>query len=100
VFRNAPDDVVGKRRSGRPLFYLWKSAKHSACRRESAPTIHVCPKDSGELRAQLAFRDRLRDEPELASAYADLRQIAVQFRHDREAYAEAKTAFVTAASGP
>jgi GrpB-like predicted nucleotidyltransferase (UPF0157 family) len=60
--------------------------------------LYVCPEDSGELLAQLAFRDRLRNEPELASAYADLkRQLAIRFRDDREAYTEAKTEFVTAA---
>jgi len=63
--------------------------------------LYVCPEDSGELRAQLAFRDRLRSEPELASAYADLKQeLAIRFRDDREAYTEAKTEFVTAASQP
>jgi GrpB-like predicted nucleotidyltransferase (UPF0157 family) len=63
--------------------------------------LYVCPQDSGELRAQLAFRDRLRNEPELASAYADLkRQLAIRFRDNREAYSEAKTAFVTAAIEP
>jgi GrpB-like predicted nucleotidyltransferase (UPF0157 family) len=41
--------------------------------------LYVCPEDSRELRAQLAFRDRLRSEPELASTYADLkRQLAIQ----------------------
>jgi GrpB-like predicted nucleotidyltransferase (UPF0157 family) len=63
--------------------------------------LYVCAVDSGELRAQLAFRDRLRNEPELASAYADLKQrLASRFRDDREAYTEAKTEFVTAASEP
>jgi GrpB-like predicted nucleotidyltransferase (UPF0157 family) len=61
--------------------------------------LYVCPENSGELRAQLAFRHRLRNEPELASAYADLkRQLAIRFRDDREAYTKAKTEFVTAAS--
>jgi GrpB-like predicted nucleotidyltransferase (UPF0157 family) len=63
--------------------------------------LYVCALNSGELQAELAFRDRLRNEPELASAYADLkRQLAVRFRDDRDGYARAKTEFVTAASEP
>jgi GrpB-like predicted nucleotidyltransferase (UPF0157 family) len=63
--------------------------------------LYVCAVDSGELQAQLAFRNRLRNEPELASAYTDLkRQLAIRFRDDREAYSEAKTEFVTAAIQP
>jgi GrpB-like predicted nucleotidyltransferase (UPF0157 family) len=63
--------------------------------------LYVCAEDSGELRAQLAFRDRLRNEPELASAYADLkRRLAARHGDDREGYTRAKTEFVTDASQP
>jgi GrpB-like predicted nucleotidyltransferase (UPF0157 family) len=63
--------------------------------------LYVCTEDSEELPAELAFRDRLRNEPVLASAYADLkRQLAVRHRDDREGYTRAKTEFVTAASQP
>jgi GrpB-like predicted nucleotidyltransferase (UPF0157 family) len=61
--------------------------------------LYVSPTDSEELRAQLVFRDRLRESPVLRAEYETLkRQLAVQFRDDRPGYTEAKSAFVTAHS--
>jgi GrpB-like predicted nucleotidyltransferase (UPF0157 family) len=61
--------------------------------------LYVSPTDSEELRAQLAFRNRLRADPELATEYEALkRELAWRFRDDRVGYTDAKTAFVTAAS--
>ena len=61
--------------------------------------LYVSPTDSQELRAQLAFRNRLRADPELAAEYEALkRELAWRFRDDRVGYTDAKTAFVTAAS--
>jgi GrpB-like predicted nucleotidyltransferase (UPF0157 family) len=49
----------------------------------------------------IRFRDRLRAEPALRDAYAALkRDLAARHRDDREAYTEAKTAFIVAASSP
>jgi GrpB-like predicted nucleotidyltransferase (UPF0157 family) len=63
--------------------------------------LYLCRADSEELRAEVAFRDRLRRQPALAAEYEALkRQLAVRFRDDRDAYAEAKTDFVAAASRP
>jgi len=63
--------------------------------------LYVSPTDSQELRAQLAFRDRLRADPALATEYESLkRELARRFRDDREGYTDAKTVFVTAASRP
>ena len=63
--------------------------------------LYVSPTDSEELRAQLAFRDRLRTNPELAAEYEGLkRELVVRFRNDREGYTDAKTDFVIAASRP
>jgi GrpB-like predicted nucleotidyltransferase (UPF0157 family) len=63
--------------------------------------LYVSPTDSEELRAQLAFRDRLRESPELAAEYEALkRELAVRFRDDRPGYTEAKTEFVTFHSRP
>lgn len=63
--------------------------------------LYVSPTDSEELRAQLAFRDRLRGSPALAIEYEALkRELAVRFRGDRLGYTDAKTNFVTAASRP
>jgi GrpB-like predicted nucleotidyltransferase (UPF0157 family) len=63
--------------------------------------LYVSPIDSEELRAQVAFRDRLRADPVLANEYEALkRELARRFRNDRVGYTDAKTAFVTAASRP
>jgi len=63
--------------------------------------LYVSPTDSEELRAQLAFRNRLRADPALATEYEALkRELAQRFRDDRAGYTDAKTAFVTAASRP
>ncbi|MEA2271661.1 MAG: hypothetical protein QOI98_369 [Solirubrobacteraceae bacterium] len=54
--------------------------------------------DAAELDRHLLFRDRLRADPDLAAAYADLkRELARRFREDREGYAEAKTEFILGA---
>ncbi len=61
--------------------------------------LYVSPTDSEELRAQLAFRDRLRESRDLSSEYEALkRDLAAKFRDDRMGYTDAKTDFVTAAS--
>jgi GrpB-like predicted nucleotidyltransferase (UPF0157 family) len=63
--------------------------------------LYVSPIDSEELRAQVAFRDRLRADPVLANEYEALkRELAQRFSNDRVGYTDAKTAFVTAASRP
>ena len=57
--------------------------------------LHLVPIESPLWRERLLFRDALRANPTLASEYADLkRRLSEQFRHDREAYTEAKTPFV------
>ena len=63
--------------------------------------LYVSAIDSEELRAQLAFRDRLRADPALAAEYEALkRELAIRFRDDRMGYTDAKTDFVVAASRP
>jgi GrpB-like predicted nucleotidyltransferase (UPF0157 family) len=61
--------------------------------------IHVVRAGGLEERRTLAFRDYLRDRPEIARQYADLKTgLALQFSADteqsRQAYADAKTAFI------
>ena len=57
--------------------------------------LYVCPIDSAALVRELAFRDFLRTHPATARAYGELKQsLARQFRTDRTAYTEAKTAFI------
>ena len=63
--------------------------------------LYLSPTDSEELRAQLAFRNRLRQDPALAAEYEALkRELATVFRDYRMGYTDAKTEFVTAASRP
>jgi GrpB-like predicted nucleotidyltransferase (UPF0157 family) len=51
--------------------------------------------ERAELDRRLRFRDRLRADPALAGEYAQLkRDLARRFRDDREAYTDAKRAFV------
>ena len=58
--------------------------------------VHVT-EQHGEMWQRLAFRDYLRVHPEEAAAYAELkRRLVVEYRTDREAYTEAKSAYVEA----
>lgn len=57
--------------------------------------LHLVPTDSSRFRDELAFRDCLRASPQLASEYAALkRDLAGSFQRDREAYTDAKGAFI------
>lgn len=57
--------------------------------------LHLVPAGSGRFRDELTFRDRLRANPETAEQYATLKHdLAKRFPNDREAYTDAKTAFV------
>lgn len=62
--------------------------------------LHLVPTDSSRFRDELAFRDRLRESPEAAEEYADLkRDLAERFADDREAYTEAKSDFIRSILG-
>jgi GrpB-like predicted nucleotidyltransferase (UPF0157 family) len=57
--------------------------------------LHLVPLGSLLWHERLAFRNALRASPTLAAEYAELKsRLAVEFRHDREAYTEAKAPFV------
>jgi GrpB-like predicted nucleotidyltransferase (UPF0157 family) len=57
--------------------------------------LYVCPKDSPELGRHLAFRDRLRAQPDAARKYRELKkQLARQNAVDRESYWRGKTDFI------
>lgn len=60
--------------------------------------LHLVPTGSQRFRDEIAFRDRLRADPGIASEYAALkRSLAERFRDDREAYTDAKGEFIRAA---
>lgn len=57
--------------------------------------LHVVQQESAVVARHIGFRDYLRAHPDEAAAYEALkRQLAAAYRHDREAYTEAKTGFV------
>ena len=59
--------------------------------------LYVCPPGGAALQAHLTLRDALRADPQAAAAYAALkRELAERYRDDRDAYAEGKSAFITA----
>jgi GrpB-like predicted nucleotidyltransferase (UPF0157 family) len=60
--------------------------------------LHLVPAGSSRYRAELTFRDLLRADPQLAGEYAALKRgLAERHRDDREAYTEAKGAFIRSA---
>ena len=58
--------------------------------------LHLVPFGSEQWRGTIAFRDYLRAHPADAAEYAALKtRLARQYRDDREAYTQAKSAFVS-----
>jgi GrpB-like predicted nucleotidyltransferase (UPF0157 family) len=57
--------------------------------------VHVVPHGGEKWRQYLAFRDRLRIDPDARVAYAELkRSLGEQFVSDRQAYTAGKAAFI------
>jgi GrpB-like predicted nucleotidyltransferase (UPF0157 family) len=57
--------------------------------------LHLVPVGTQRYTDELAFRDRLRADPQAAEEYLALkRDLARRFSHDREAYTDAKSSFV------
>lgn len=80
-------------------YYPYKAAEmHWFCKPSPAHRthhLHVVPRSSALWGENLAFRDALRGDPELAAGYGRLKlELAQRFRHDREAYTEAKASFI------
>jgi GrpB-like predicted nucleotidyltransferase (UPF0157 family) len=60
--------------------------------------LHLMKFNSDHWRRHLLFRDFLRDNPEVAKEYCNLKKkLAANYGTDREGYTEAKTAFITSA---
>ncbi|NWJ46116.1 MAG: GrpB family protein [Chloroflexi bacterium] len=87
-----------------PLGYLYKpdSSNEQSDRlflRKGTPRshhLHIVIKGSAEQKRHLAFRDYLLAHPETVTEYAALKlELAQKYRLDREAYTNAKTAFIT-----
>jgi GrpB-like predicted nucleotidyltransferase (UPF0157 family) len=57
--------------------------------------LHLVPRDSPRFADELAFRDLLRSDSELAERYAQLKhRLAARHRLDRDAYTGAKSGFI------
>ena len=58
--------------------------------------LHLVPYGNELWKERIAFRDALRNNPEIANEYAALKQaLSEEHRSDREAYTEAKSQFIT-----
>jgi GrpB-like predicted nucleotidyltransferase (UPF0157 family) len=70
----------------------WFCKPDPACRTHH---LHLIPTHSDRFQDELAFRDRLRANPDQARAYAKLKhRLAARYEHDREAYTDAKAEFI------
>lgn len=57
--------------------------------------LHVAEEESEYATEMIAFRDHLRENPDIAAAYANLKQsLAEQFPENRDRYTEQKSAFI------
>ena len=60
--------------------------------------LHLVAVDSPRFSDSLVFRDQLREHPDLAREYVELkRTLAKTFEHDRESYTQAKGEFICSA---
>jgi GrpB-like predicted nucleotidyltransferase (UPF0157 family) len=76
---------------------LWFCKPHPSRRTHH---LHLVPARSSRFRDELRFRDCLRADPDAAARYALLKkELAAQYRHDRDAYTQAKTRFVRTVLG-
>lgn len=102
------EDLESARKSFEPLAdlgYLYApylpEEMHWFCKPDPAHRthhLHLVPADSQRFRDELAFRDRLRADSQLAANYAALKhRLAERHRDDREAYTDGKDAFIRAA---
>ena len=93
------DAVAAAERCGYLYFPYRSDVMHWFCKPSPAfrtHHLHLVPFGSNLWRERLAFRDYLREHPDVARDYAALkRELAERYRFDREAYTEAKGPFVT-----
>jgi GrpB-like predicted nucleotidyltransferase (UPF0157 family) len=63
--------------------------------------LHLVPASAARYRDELRFRDLLRSDAALAASYAQLKQrLASRFERDRDAYTDAKSAFIARSLAP
>ncbi len=70
---------------------------NGSLRRWPMHNLYVCPADSISLKNHLLLRNFLRNNPEKAKEYGELKkQLAAKYENDIERYVEGKTNFITA----
>jgi len=63
---------------------------------EARHHLYVLAADAPELRRHLDFRNALRADRTVRDAYSELKKsLSLRYPHDRQAYTEAKSAFIT-----
>jgi GrpB-like predicted nucleotidyltransferase (UPF0157 family) len=70
------------------------SPDNGSGKRWPAHHLYCCPKGSLSLKNHLLFRDALRNEPELAKQYGDLKKKLASITDDIDVYVESKSAFI------
>lgn len=85
--------VVARELDQRP--WRWFAVRTDASGRHRRAHLHLMRPGEPRWHQQIAFRDALRADPALAREYAALKANAARNHpHDREAYTEAKHAFI------
>lgn len=78
----------------------WRRFFVKVARETRIAHLHAMDPDHPRWRAQLQFRDRLREDEQLREEYGGLkRQLSRWYGEDREAYTEGKAAFVARVLG-
>ena len=95
----ASNAAIGLLGSGGYAYYPYKPhVMHWFCKPSPhyrTHHLHLVPIGSPLWQQRIAFRDALRQSATLIAEYAALkRQLAETFRHDRDAYTNAKTPFI------
>jgi GrpB-like predicted nucleotidyltransferase (UPF0157 family) len=99
------DSVESKRGPLEAIGYHWMGeygipgrlyfVKHHSATAEDMVHLHLFDKSHPQVGNNLFFRDHLRENPEAARQYAELkRTLAEQFHNDRESYQDGKEPFI------
>lgn len=76
----------------KPLMYAWFIKRDKNCHRTHH--LHMVEKNS-KLWNRIYFRDHLREHPEIAIEYQNLKtHLATEYPNDKEKYTKAKTEFI------
>ncbi|MYL58253.1 GrpB family protein [Virgibacillus halodenitrificans] len=90
-YHEGDQGIEGREAFGRKdLFVPWNNRKN----RWIEHHLYVCTKNNSELARHIAFRDYLRNHPEIAKEYEQLKKRLLRETNDRTSYTEAKGDFI------